>query len=260
MNRIFAVVGTTMCFVVTLTNPVNGALSDGPLLAVSRLENHSWTEASSDSTSTGGPTSIEGKTDGNGLTTIAVITTNRTIEGYLHGNNAYVTSHQRNWRSDPRMNKGESPGAFMTRMIRGITPPAQELAILLNSGEKVERDGDVISGDIPEGLARKLLEAGTKRTELKQSESKDPQSKPQEAKQPVGAEGQAPVVAAAGNMTLWTKDGLVTKYEVRLRGKVQVDGKETEVVRTRTVEIKDVGTTKIVLPEAARRKLGLENQ
>ena len=34
------------------------------------------------------------------------------------------------------------------------------------------------------------------------------------------------------------------------------DGQESERVVTRTVEIKDVGTTKVEVPEEAKKKLG----
>jgi hypothetical protein len=120
---------------------------------------------------------------------------------------------------------------------------SQEIEFLLNNGEKLKKRGDVISGDLPESAAKKFFEDSEKR--VRKSEVADRKSTRKEAK------------AARGNVTLWTKDGVVTKYEIRLTGKIDIDGKVTEVVRTHIIEIKDVGTTKIDVPEKARQRLGI---
>jgi hypothetical protein len=63
--------------------------------------------------------------------------------------------------------------------------------------------------------------------------------------------------AATGSLRFWTKDGQLAKYEVKVTGKITVgsDKREVEISRTTTVEIKDVGSTKISLPEGARNRL-----
>ncbi len=63
--------------------------------------------------------------------------------------------------------------------------------------------------------------------------------------------------SASGNVRFWVKDGRLAKYEFVIRGKIATgaDKKETEVSRTTTVEIKDVGMTKVGLPEDAKKKL-----
>ena len=186
---------------------------------------------------------VEGKSDGNGLTFVSVVLTNRTVQGYVLGNKAYVTSAQRSWKAEPLLAKGESPGALMTRLVRSVTPPSQEIDLLLSHKEKIEKNGDVFSGDLPESVAKKLFEGSERRSG--KAEAAERKAVRKEAN------------AARGNVTLWTKEGVVTKYEIRLIGKIDLDGKEAEVMRTRTIEIKDIGTTKIDVPEKARRKLGI---
>jgi hypothetical protein len=203
---------------------------------------YSWSEVTIES-GRSSPTKIEGRADVKGVTAVSIVLTNRTIEGYLLGNKAYVTCAQKNWKSEPLLGKGESPGALMTRLIRSATPPAEEIELLLNNGQKLKKNGDVISGDLPESTAKKLLENAEKRA--RKIDLADRNGGRKEAK------------AVRANVTLWTKDNVVTKYEVRLTGKIDIDGKETEVVRTRTIEIKDIGTTKVDVPEKARQKLGL---
>ncbi len=62
---------------------------------------------------------------------------------------------------------------------------------------------------------------------------------------------------AQGVAKFWVKDGRLSKYEFVIRGKITTgkDKEETEISRTTTVEIKDVGTTKVGLPEDAKKKL-----
>ena len=44
-------------------------------------------------------------------------------------------------------------------------------------------------------------------------------------------------------------------YEVKVKGKVSFNGNDRDVDRTTTVEIKDIGSTKIEVPEEAKKKL-----
>jgi hypothetical protein len=55
----------------------------------------------------------------------------------------------------------------------------------------------------------------------------------------------------------WIKDGRLAKYEFSVRGKITVgeDKHEVDISQTTTVAIKDAGSTKISLPEDARKKL-----
>lgn len=62
---------------------------------------------------------------------------------------------------------------------------------------------------------------------------------------------------AAGLAKIWLKDGAIAKYVVELNGTIALpNGDEREVERTTTTEIKDVGTTKVEIPEPAKKKLG----
>ena len=68
--------------------------------------------------------------------------------------------------------------------------------------------------------------------------------------------GEAPTVSdAKGSVKFWLKDGALTKYEFKLKGKMDFGGNEFPNDRTTTVEIKDVNSTKVEVPEAAKKKL-----
>jgi hypothetical protein len=72
-----------------------------------------------------------------------------------------------------------------------------------------------------------------------------------------GGGGQnAPTVAdPKGSLKVWLKDGLPTKYEVTVSGKMTFGQREIAINRTTTTEIKDVGTTKVEVAEEAKAKL-----
>ncbi len=56
-------------------------------------------------------------------------------------------------------------------------------------------------------------------------------------------------------MKFWLKEGVLSKYEVKVKGTVSFNGNEFDNDRTTTVEIKDVGSTKVEVPAEARKKL-----
>ena len=47
----------------------------------------------------------------------------------------------------------------------------------------------------------------------------------------------------------------LAKYEFKVSGKVTFNGNDRDVERTTTVEIKDIGSTRVDVPEAAKKKL-----
>ena len=60
---------------------------------------------------------------------------------------------------------------------------------------------------------------------------------------------------ASGSVKFWVKDGQLAKYQYKVQGTVTFNGEDREVERTTTVEIKDVGTTKVEVPDEAKKKI-----
>lgn len=68
--------------------------------------------------------------------------------------------------------------------------------------------------------------------------------------------GNGPEVTdAKGSAKFWIKDGQLSKFEFKVSGKMDFNGNDFDVDRTTTTEITEVGTTKIELPEGAKKKL-----
>ena len=56
-------------------------------------------------------------------------------------------------------------------------------------------------------------------------------------------------------MKFWLKDGSLAKYEIKVEGTVTANGNDRDVDLKNAVVIKDVGTTKVTVPEEAAKKL-----
>ena len=70
-----------------------------------------------------------------------------------------------------------------------------------------------------------------------------------------GGSNAPEVSGAKGSAKFWVKDGMLSKFEFNVQGTVSFNGNDREVNRTTTIEIKDVGSTKVSVPEEAARKL-----
>jgi hypothetical protein len=62
---------------------------------------------------------------------------------------------------------------------------------------------------------------------------------------------------ASGSVKFWLKDGGLAKYSVNVKGTITTpNGEDRDVDLTTTTEFKEVGTTKVTVPEGAKKKLG----
>jgi hypothetical protein len=65
---------------------------------------------------------------------------------------------------------------------------------------------------------------------------------------------------AGGTFRLWVKDGVLTKYETTLEGVIRQDSsagrRDYPVHQTAVTTLSNVGTTKVEVPDAVRKKLG----
>jgi hypothetical protein len=121
---------------------------------------------------------------------------------------------------------------WIARRLKAFKAPATEADDLAAKVKELKKsDGGLYSGDLTEAGIKEIFARG-RRT----------------ATDPKNTKGWA---------KFWVKDGLLVKYEYNLQGTIIVgdDQREIELNRTTTVEIKDVGSTKIPLPEEAKKKL-----
>ena len=181
-----------------------------------------------------GPT--EGKTEKDGFTFLSMTRGDNTIEAVLKaGKGALKTAD--GWKSLAEATEGgdgqPNPARFIGRMLQNFKTPAAQAEDLAAKTKELKKSDDAYTGELTEAGAKELLTFGPR---------------------PGG--GNAPTPSnAKGSVKFWLKDGALSKYEFKLQGTINFNGNDVEVDRTTTVEIKDVGSTKLDVPEEAKKKL-----
>lgn len=183
----------------------------------------------------GGPT--EGKIDA-GTIHLSMTRGENTIEAVVKGEKGAIKG-QEGWQSLTEAAEagggggGGRGGGFLARTLQGYKAPAAEAEELAGKATDLKKDGDAYAGELPAEAVKGLLSRGGRRA---------------------GAE--APEVSGAkGNVKFWVKDGALSKYQYNVKGTMSIGGNDREIDRTTTVEIKDVGTTKLTVPDEAKKKL-----
>lgn len=172
-----------------------------------------------------GPT--EGKTD-KGLTHVTSTFRENKMEFLIKGDKAAVLNQEGEWQSTSELENAEGRGRWTAGLARSFPTPAAVAAEMLGSIKDLKQEGDAYTGTLNEESAKKLM---TRRL------------------------GNTTIADASGKAKFWVKDGTLSKMEYNLKGTVSRDGNDTKMDRTTTVEIMDVGKTKVNAPEAATKKL-----
>lgn len=227
-----AVVLTASSFIVA------GAAIDEVKSAIKSLAdkpNYSWTATVQSAGGQGrfapGPT--EGKTEKDGFTYLKMTRGNQTTEAVLKGGKAVVKT-QDGWQ-EPAAGGGQQGGGrggFLGRMLQNYRVPAAQAEDLVSAVKELKKEGDAYVGELTdEGVRRFMMPGG-------------------------GRGGNAPAPSnAKGTVKFWVKDGVLTKYEYHVQGTMTFNNNDINIDRTTTVEIKDIGTTKVDVPAEAKQKL-----
>jgi len=199
-------------------------------------DNYSWKGSVENAGGGGfGAGPSEGKTAGS-TTWLSMTHRDTTTEAVLIGSKDALKT-QDGWQSLADAAKddgggGFNPTRFLALRLQNYKAPAAEATDLADKAKELKKDGDVISSDLTADGAKSLL-----------------------AFRLPGGGGGPEVSNSKGSVKFWVKDGQLTKYQFNVQGTVSFGGNDREVNRTTTVEIKDVGTTKVEVPEDAKKKL-----
>ncbi len=177
-----------------------------------------------------GPT--DGKTEKGGFMCVKTTMRDNTMEIVKKGDKAAFTNQDGDWQSLADAEGDQGRGRFVANMVRGLKAPADQAVEIAAGVKELKKDGDAIGGDLTEDAAKTLMRFRR------------------------GGGGDGPAISnAKGSAKFWIKDGVLVKYEFKVTGKMDFNGNEIDMDRTTTVEIKDVGTTKVEVPEGAKKKL-----
>jgi hypothetical protein len=204
-------------------------------------DNYSWTSTMEGGQNNAAPS--HGKIQKDGLTWTDMTMRDNTVEAFFQGGKGAVKTED-GWQAldltaAPTTGGGGggggggNPARFMGMRLRNFKAPAAQADDIVGKTKDITKAGDAYAGDLTEEGAKSLLTMGRGRRG-----------------------GQAPTVSnAKGSVKFWIKDGVITKYVLKVSGTVTRNGDDTDVDRTTTVEIKDIGTTKITVPDEAKTKM-----
>jgi len=209
-------------------------LKDDIIAAAQKLAqqgNYSWKSSIEFGNFTGG---TEGKIDKDLVALSTVFGENKT-EAFLKGGKGAVKPQDEEWQSLTELAAaaGNEPGPkmFLVRRLQTFKVPAEEVKDLAEKTKELKKEGDTYSGDLTESGAKELLSFGRR-----------------------GGNAMEPK-NAKGSVKFWLKDGSISKYQLNLQGTMNFNGEDRDIDRTTTYQMKDVGTTKVEVPEAAKKKL-----
>jgi len=177
----------------------------------------------------GTSTSLDGKTEKNGFTTLAMSFNNSTTEAVMKGTNAVIRVPDNGWQSAAEALHsagGSNPAKVLARTAQNFKTPAVMAASLAAQMQDLKAGTNGISGNLTASGAEALLGSNF----------------------PTATNRNVSV-------TFWITNGQLVKYQWRASGTVKLNGSNREMNRTATTEIKDVNTTKIDVAEDAKKKL-----
>ncbi len=194
-------------------------------------DSYSWKSTSESAGGSGGggrgrigPT--QGKASKDGTVYLSMERGDNTFEVVVKGEKGAFKG-QEGWQSFAEAGEGEGRGRFVN-MYRNYKAPAAEAQDLAAKAKDLKQEGDAYSGQLDAETVKGLITRGR---------------------------GNAEATGSKGSVKFWVKDGMLSKYEYQVQGTVTANNNEREVNRTTTVEIKDVGKTKIELPDEAKKKI-----
>jgi hypothetical protein len=172
-----------------------------------------------------GPT--YGQTEKDGFTYFKFELGDNTIEAAFRGDKRAIKMEY-DWVASTEL---EGDQAWIAERLKAYRAPAGEAEQLVDATTKLEKQPDgSFSGSLTPEKVTDLLLMG-RRTNTQPKDLK-------------------------GSARFWIKEGLLSKYEYNLQGKVTGrDEQEVQVNRTTTVEVKDIGVTKVQVPEQGKKKL-----
>lgn len=213
---------------------VNAAPQDEVAAAAKKLADAGgYTWKSTQDSGFGGPRTTQGKIDKDGVAVILFPGRDSDTMAVIKGDKAAMET-QDGWQSKAELANGDQQGfsRFYARRLENYEFPPAEVESLLKQVESVTMADGVYSGKLTkEGAEARLSFRGRRG-------------------------GNGPEISnASGSVKFWIKDGMITKYEYTVSGSMSFNGNDRDIDRTTTVEISNVGSTEVEVPEAAKEKL-----
>ncbi len=193
------------------------------------------------------PDPTTGKTEKGGFTIVSQEVQDTSVVAVRKGDKAVVKTSA-GWKTadelpQPGGGGGRDPAAreaMMGRRLLNAKTPADEAGGYADKVKELKLADGVIGGELTEEGAKELVAVGRRGAG--------------------GAGGGANAAKdAKGTVKYWIKDGMLSKVELKVSGKITGrDGEERNMSRNTVTEIKNIGSTRVEVAEDVRKKLGLQ--
>ena len=202
--------------------------------------NYSWT-SSSESQGGGqgrGEGSREGKTEKNGHSLLNMTFGENTVQAAFKGDKGVIKTED-GWQSLQAVAESEGEELrrlrFTARRLQAFKAPHAEAEGFLKHVKELKKDDTgAYSGQLSAEGLKEVYGRGFRRS----------------------GDTEGPDVSGLkGRVKFWLKDGVLSKYSNHIEGSMKFGDRDVDVDRTTTVEIKEVGSTKVNVPEEAKKKL-----
>jgi hypothetical protein len=188
----------------------------------------------------------DGQTEKGGFTVLSYRFGSNTTQAVLKGDKVALKSGDE-WQTGEELadagdDGGQNRGRFMVRRVQQFKAPAAAAQELLGRVKELKKEGDVYSGELTAAAIKEMFTF---------------RGRPGQSGQGGGDFPAPDTSGLKGTAKFWVKEGLLAKYESHVEGKMTMgrQNREIDTNRKTTVEIKDVGTTKVVVPAEAKKKL-----
>lgn len=218
-----------------------GAAQDDVKAAAQKLSDassYSWKTTVEGGGNRGGGAS-EGKTEKDGFTMVTLTFGDNTTVVVGKGDKVAVKTED-GWKTREELasdnnggNGGRNPARRAAGAVRNL--PAKTAEELANDAKELTASGDAISGPLSEEGAKKAMMFRGARG---------------------GNNANAPEISnAKGDVKFMVKDGVLSGYELHVTGTMSINGNDRDIDRTTKVEFSEIGSTKVEVPEDAKKKI-----
>ena len=227
---------SSVAFILSTALIAQAAPKDDALAAAKKLDdakNYSW-KSSTEGGFGGGVQ--EGKAEKDGFSTLAMTVRDTKYEVVRKGEKGAIKIGEE-WKTFEEAAQGgadgqPNPGRFLGAFLRNQKTPAALATDLVSKMKDVQKTDDGWSGDLTEEGVKELMafrgRGGNQAPEIKN---------------------------AKGNAKLSAKDGTISKIVYQVQGTVTFNNEDRDINRTTTIDITEVGTTKVEVAEEAKKKV-----
>ncbi|MEO6183536.1 MAG: hypothetical protein ABIP71_10665 [Verrucomicrobiota bacterium] len=196
-------------------------------------KNYSWITSTKEADGSAGRLgAIEGKTE-KGTTFLSFSPGGIPVEVCMKGDKGAAKALE-GWQTFDEIAQTGGTAAAIVRFLRSYQAPVAESATLAGNAKELKEVDGALSGELKEEAVKEMLLFGARRREGQEAPK---------------------ITDPKGSVKFWIKEGALTKYEMKVQGKIAAGEREMDIDRTTTVEMKDVGSTKLEVPAEAKEKL-----